>query len=35
MKYTGKFKELIKKADLTGANAIYQYSLGLMPKEYK
>ena len=35
MKYTGKFKELIKKADITGANTIYQYGLGLTPKEYK
>ena len=39
MKYTGKFKELIKKADITGAitgaNAIYQYGLGLTPKEYE
>ena len=35
MKYTGKFKEVIKKAGITGATAIYQYGLGLMPKEYK
>ena len=35
MKYTGKFKELIQKVDITGANAIYQYGLGLMPKEYE
>ena len=35
MKYTRKFKELIKKADITGATAIYQYGLGLMPKEYE
>ena len=35
MKYTGKFKELIKKADITGANAIYQYGLGLTPEEYE
>ena len=35
MKYTGKFKELIKKVDITGATAIYQCSLGLTPKEYE
>ena len=35
MKYTGKFKELIKKVDITGANAIYQYGLGLTPKKYE
>ena len=35
MKYTGKFKELIKKAGITGATAIYQYGLGLTPKEYE
>ena len=35
IKYTGKFKELIKKVDITGANAIYQYGLGLTPKEYE
>ena len=35
MKYTGKFKELIKKADITGANAIYQYGLGLTLKGYE
>ena len=30
-----RFKELIKKADITGVNAIYQYGLGLTPKEYE
>ena len=35
MKYTGKFKELIKKAGISGATAIYQYGLGLTPKEYE
>ena len=35
MKYTGKFKELIKKAGITGATTIYQYGLELTPKEYE
>ena len=35
MKYTGKFKELIKKAGINGATAIYQYGLGLTPKEHE
>ena len=35
MKYTGKFKELIKKAGINRATAIYQYSPGLTPKEYE
>ena len=35
MKSTGKFKELIKKVDITGATTIYQYGLGLTPKEYE
>ena len=35
MKYIEKFKVLIKKADITGATTIYQYDLGLTPKEYE
>ena len=35
IKYTGKFKELIKKAGIEGATAIYQYSLGLTPDKYE
>ena len=30
-----KIQELIKKAGINGATAIYQYGLGLTPKEYE
>ena len=35
IKYTERFKELIRKAGINDANAIYQYSLGLTPDEYR
>jgi hypothetical protein len=35
IKYTERFKELIRKADITGANTVYQYSQGLTPDEYR
>jgi hypothetical protein len=35
IKYTERFKELIRKADITSPNAIYQYSQGLTPDEYR
>jgi hypothetical protein len=35
IKYTKRFKELIRKAGITDGNAIYQYSLGLTTDEYR
>jgi hypothetical protein len=35
IKYTERFKELIRKAGITDGNAIYQYSLGLTTDEYR
>jgi hypothetical protein len=35
IKYTERFKELIRKAGITDGNAIYQYSPGLTTDEYR
>ena len=35
IKYTKQFKELIRKARISDINAIYQYSQGLTPAEYR
>ena len=35
IKYTKWFKELIRKAGISDVNAIYQYSQGLTPAEYR
>ena len=35
IKYTEQFKELIRKAGISNVNAIYQYSQGLTPAEYR
>jgi hypothetical protein len=35
IKYTERFKELIRKAGITDGNTIYQYSLGLTTDEYR
>ena len=35
IKYTERFKELIRKAGISDVNAIYQYSQGLTPAEYR
>jgi hypothetical protein len=35
IKYTERFKELIRKAGITDGNAIYQYSLGLTTDKYR
>ena len=35
IKYTERFKELIRKAGIDNTNAIYQYSQGLTPDEYR
>ena len=35
IKYTEQFKELIRKAGISDVNAIYQYSQGLTPAEYR